>query len=241
MFYDKNKPEPYLKIDDDKAPSGYDHIMKKIIISCGVVLGIAAILLAILLVQNSNEQQDLLTVLSLEETAVRHVKEMMEAGFLIDPNTVESIQQVEINDITLVLVQYSGHRIKGEVELCEMVLETQKTILNKWKARSGAGLCHKINDPSNIIPITVVSSYGTSTILDRGYSTAFGYLRNEQITRVMVTWEDGLVQPASVSARTYLTAREGGFYVAKIETYNNLGENVYTSQIIPAQDDPTNR
>jgi len=63
-------------------------------------------------------------------------------------------------------------------------------------------------------------------------------LRNEQITKVAVTWEDGLVQPASMKARTYFSAREGGFYVAKIETYDNLGKIVCTGQIIPAQDDP---
>lgn len=209
--------------------------MKKIIITCGLVLGIAAFLLIIWNVQNPIEQQKHFSVSTPGETAVRYVKGMAEAGFHIDTNTVKALQQVEINEMTLVLVQYSGRRIKGDVELCEMVLETKKSLSNRWKAKSGAGLCHEVNDPSTDIPITVASNYGTSTVLDRGYSAAFGYLRNEQITKVVVTWEDGLMQPASVSARTYLTAREGGFYVEKIETYNDLGEIVYTSQIIPTE------
>lgn len=210
--------------------------MKKTLIACGFVVGIAVILFTILLVWNPKEQQISLSVLTPEETAVRHVREMTQAGFHIDPNTVEAIQQVEISDLTLVLVQYSGHQIDGDVELCEMVLETEKTLIYQWKAKGGSGLCHKINDPSNNTPMTVVSSYDTSTLLDRGYSTAFGYLRDEQITKVVVNWEDGLVQPASVSASTYLAAREGGFHVEKIETYNDLGEIVH-SHIFPAQEE----
>ena len=203
--------------------------MKKILISIGLVFGIAAVLLAILLVRNSIEPQNPLSVLTPEETAVRHAKGMMVAGFHIDPNTVEFIQKVEINDIFLVLVQYSGYKIEGDAELCEMVLEVEKKPLNQWEAKGGAGLCHKINNPLNNVPVSIVSSYGTTTLLDRGYSTAFGYLRDEEIINVVVTWDDGLVQPASVSARTYLTVREGGFYVEKIETYNNFGEIIFES------------
>lgn len=203
--------------------------MKKILISIGLVFGIAAVLLAILLVRNSVEQQNPLSVFSPEGTAVRHAREMTVAGFHIDPNTVEAIQKVEINDMVLVLVQYGGHRIEGDAELCEMVLEVEKKPLNRWEARGGAGLCHEINDPLNTVPIPVVSTYGTTTLLDRSYSTAIGYLWNVQISDVVVTWEDGLIQPASVSARTYMAAREGGFQVEKIETYDNFGEIIFKS------------
>jgi len=203
--------------------------MKRILIAFGLVIGIAVILLTFLLVQNSSGSKNPIWVLTPEETAVRHAREMTVAGFHIDPNTVEAIQQVDINDLVLVLVQYSGHQIEGDAELCEMVLEVEKKLLNQWEAKGGAGLCHKINDPLNNVPISIVSSYGTTTLLDRGYSTAFGYLRNGEIAKVVVTWEDGLVQPASVSARTYLAAREGGFHVDKIETYNNFGEVIFES------------
>lgn len=203
--------------------------MKRNLIVCSLVFGITVFLLAILLIQNSTEAKSPLSILTPEETAVRHVQGMAEAGFHIDPNTVEAIQQVEINGMVLVLVQYSGHRIEGGVELCEMVVEIEKKRLHTWEAKGGAGLCHEINDPGNNVPISVVSSYGTSTLFDRSYSTAFGYLRNERITKVVVTWEDGLMQQASVSERTYLTARAGGFHVVKIETYNNFDEIMFES------------
>ncbi|MHB8134970.1 MAG: hypothetical protein ACYDH1_12200 [Anaerolineaceae bacterium] len=201
--------------------------MKKITIALSLFVVIAIILLTILFSQNKNDLQYPLSFLTPKETAVRHAKGMTVAGYHIEPNTVEAIQQVEINDMVLVLVQYSGHRIEGDVELCEMILEIEKKLLNQWEAKGGSGLCHEINDPDNTVPISIVSSYGATTFLERGYSTAFGYLRNEQITKVMVTWEDGLVESANVSERTYLTAREGGFHVEKIETYNDLGEIIF--------------
>lgn len=201
--------------------------MKKVLIVLSLFFVVAIILLTILFTQNKNDLQNPLSVLTPEETAVRHAKGMTVAGYHIDPNTVKAIQQVEINDMVLVLVQYSGHRIEGDAELCEMVLEIEKKLLNRWEAKGGSGLCHEINDPDNTVPISIVSSYGITTLLERGYSTAFGYLRNEQITKVVVTWEDGLVEPANVSERTYLTAREGGFHIEKIETYNDLGEIIF--------------
>lgn len=203
--------------------------MKKILIVLGLVFGIAIVVLAVGLVRDPIEHQNPFSVLSIEEIAVRHAKGMTVAGFRIDPNTVEAIQKVEINDMALVLVQYNGYRTEGEAELCEMVLEIEKKPLKQWKANGGSGLCHKMNDPLNTVPITVVSGYGTSTLLDRGYSTAFGYLRDDQITKVVVTWEDGLVEPANVRANTYLTVRSSGFHVEKVETYNNIGEVVFES------------
>ncbi len=235
-FLVKNKPEPDLKIDDKCKPFCYDSIMKKITIVLIIVFGIAILLLTILLTPKQNEQQNPLAVSTPGEAAVRHAKEMTVAGYHIDPNTVEAIQQVEINDIVLVLVQYSAHRIEGEAELCEMVLEIEKKPLHQWKAKGGSGLCHEFSDPVNTVPISIVSSYGTTTLLKRGYSTAFGYLRNYQITKIVVIWDDGLEQEASISDRTYLAARKGGFHVEKIETYNDLGEMIFETHYPNAEE-----
>lgn len=232
----KNKPEPDLKIDDEHKLFCYDNVMKKILIVLSLVFGVAIILLTILLTQNQNEQKNPLAILTPGETAVRHAKGMTVAGYHIDPNTVKAIQQVEINDKVLVLVQYSGHRIEGDAELCEMVLEVKKKLFNQWETEGGSGLCHENNDPDDTVPISIASSYGVTNLLERSYSTAFGYLRNEQITKVMVIWEDGLEQPANVSERTYLAAREGGFHVEKIETYNDLGEMIFDTHYPNAEE-----
>jgi hypothetical protein len=204
--------------------------MKKFILPISLVVIVVSILVALLLVQQQMDQGKPVFGSSPEETAVLHVQQMNQAGYDIDPNTVEAIQKVVINDKVLVLVQYNARKVEPGVELCEMVLEVEKPFLKRWSTQGGVGLCHKINQSSNTVPITVVSSYGTSA---HDYSTAFGYIRDEQITEVIITWEDGFAQPVSVIARTYLGAREGGFYIEKIETYNDLGEIVYTSQITP--------
>ncbi len=226
-FLVKNKPEPDLKIEDEHKPFCYDCVMKKLLIVLSLVFGVAIVLLTILLTQNQNGHKNPLAVLKPGEIAVRHAKEMTVAGFQIDPKTVEAIQQVEIYDMVLVLVQYSGHRIEGDAELCQWILRVEKKPLYQWEAKGGSGLCIEINDPDNTVPISIVSSFGTTTLLERRYSTAFGYLRNDQIAQVVVIWDDGLMQQASVVERTYLAAREGGFHVEKIETYNDLGEVIF--------------
>jgi hypothetical protein len=216
--------------------------MKKFfLLSVIILLGLAILLIVwsgiVWSGDKTMEVQTASSVLLPEEAAIRHVREIGTTDVNIDMNTVKAIHKVKIKDLILVLVQYNRSRINGDIELCEMVVETEKTLLNQWESRSGAGLCHEVNDSSNSIPITIVSNYGTSTLLNRGYSAAFGYLRDAQITRVMVTWDDGQVQQAEVKGSTYMAVREGGFSLRKIDTLNNQNEIVYTSRLGSVQED----
>ncbi len=167
-------------------------------------------------------------VLTPAEAAIHHVREMKTSNFAIVSNSVEAIQAIELKDLVLVLVQYSGTHPGGGVDICETVLETKKTQLNAWKLVNGAGLCHE-GSPSNSIPVTSGSSHGDATTQDPGYSTAYGQVRDTQITKVVVTWEDGHIQPAEVQENTYFAVREGGFSIKKIEAYNDQHEIVYTA------------
>lgn len=167
-------------------------------------------------------------VLTPEYAAVRHIREMKTANFTIVSNSVEAIQAVELKNQVLVLVQYSGTRLGGGVDICETVLETQKTQLNGWKVNSGAGLCHEVY-PTNSIPVTTGSSRVQATLQSPGYSTAYGLVRDPQITQVLVTWDDGHTQPVEVQESTYFAVREGGFTIKKIEAYNERHEIVYTT------------
>lgn len=203
--------------------------MKKQLFVLDLIIVILVIILALFLIQDLRKTANFSFVLKPEEVAVRHAKGMTVAGFRVDPNTVHAIQKVEINDLFLVLVQYSGQQNGGDIELCEMILEVEKKLLEGWEAKSGSGLCHEVNDPDNTVPLSIVSSYGTTTLLSGGYSTAFGYLRNEIISKVVVSWDDGLVEPASVSERTYLTERDGGYHVERIEAYDDIGALIFTT------------
>ncbi len=200
--------------------------MKKIIFPITALFLLAAILLMIWL--NRTEIDVPSIVLTPEEAAVRHVREMETAYFTLASNSVEAVQTVALNDLVLVLVQYSGTRPGGGVDLCETVLETRKTQLNSWKAINGAGLCHEVS-PGNSIPVTSGSSQGDATSQDPGYTTVYGQVRDPQITRVVVTWDDGHSQSVEVQESTYFAVREGRFSIKQIEADNDQLEIVYTT------------
>jgi len=166
-----------------------------------------------------------------EETAVQFVKELTTGSYSIYDSSVEAIQTTTVNDMVLVLVQYSGHNVEGGIETCEVVLEIEKSGVNGWKAKNSAGLCHKVNDPTNSVPITVVGSWGNTTFLKQDYSTIFGSIRDSQITRIVITWEDNQIQQAEIHESTYLAAREGRFSTEKIEAFNDQNEIIFTNDL----------
>lgn len=202
--------------------------MKKSILPITAILLLAAILLMIWL--NWTEIGTLAPwiVITPEEAAVRHVRRMETANFTIASNSVEAIQAIALQNQVLVLVQYSGTRPGSVVDICETVLETRRTRLNGWKVIHGAGLCHEGN-PVNSSRVTSGGSRGQHTPQDPGYSTAYGQVRDPQIIKVEVTWEDGHLQPVDVQESTYFAVREGGFSIKKIDAYNDQLEIVYTT------------
>lgn len=202
--------------------------MKKSILPITALLLLAAILLMIWLIRTELGALTPRIILTPEEAAVHHVREMETANFTIVSNSVDAIQATALQNQVLVLVQYSGTRPGSGVDICETVLETRKTRLNGWKVINGAGLCHEVN-PANSSPVTSGSSRGQSTPQDPGYSTAYGQVRDPQIIKVVVTWEDGHLQAGEVQESTYFIVREGGFSIKKIEAYNEQHEIVYTT------------
>ena len=167
-------------------------------------------------------------VLTPEEAAIRYAREMETANFTIFSNFVEAMQAVALKDQVLVLLKYSGTRFGGDVEICETVLETKKTQIDGWKVNNGAGICHEVY-PVNSIPVTTGSSRGQATLQSPDYSTTYGLVRDPQITKVVVTWEDGHIQPVEVRESTFFAVREGGFAWNKVEAFNNQNEIVYTT------------
>jgi hypothetical protein len=167
-------------------------------------------------------------ILTPEEAAIRHVREMETANFTIVNNSVEAIQAVALKDQVLVLVQYSGERLGGEVDICETVLETKKTQLNSWQVNSGVGICQEAY-PDNAIPLTAGSSRRQASLQNPGYSTSYGLIRDPQITKVVVTWEDGHLLKVEVRKNTFFAVREGGFDCKKVVAFNNKNEIVYTT------------
>ncbi len=163
-----------------------------------------------------------------ERSAVLYVKEMKMANFSIYKESVEAIQMIEISHHELALVHYSGIRHGNGVETREFVLETEKDQTIRWE--TGSGMCHSIDDATDAQPITVGTTRSGSIPQDSGYTTVYGMVRDPQITRIVVTWEDELTQPVEVRENTYITAREGEFVLKKVEAFNDLNEVVYTTE-----------
>jgi len=203
--------------------------MKKIILPGIILLLLAAILLIGWMDKAEMEVLTPMDARTPEDAAIRYIRKMDTGYFTINSNTVKATQTVALTDLVLVLVQYSGTRRGGGVETCEMVLETEKALLNGWETKTGAGLCHETNDPTNSIPVTIGSSQGNSTLQNPGYSAVYGFVRDPQISKVVVTWEDRQVQPVEVQESTYLTAREGKWSVKRVEAINDQNETVYTT------------
>ncbi|RPI82489.1 MAG: hypothetical protein EHM41_18240 [Chloroflexi bacterium] len=205
--------------------------MKKIILPSIILILLAAFLLIVWLDKAEVEALPPMDVHAPEDSAIRYVREMESGNFTISSNSVEAIQTVELKDLVLVLVQYSGTRRGGGVETCEMVLETEKVLIRGWETKSGSSLCHEVDDPTNSVPITIGSSMGNSTLLNPGYSTIYGFVRDPQITKVVVTWDDGQIQPLEVQVSTYLAAREGASHMIKIEAHNDQNEIVFQTRL----------
>lgn len=150
--------------------------------------------------------------------------------FAINDNSVKAIQTVEVKDLVLVLGQYSGTRRGGRLEIREMVLETEKAQVIRWKTHSGVSSCHELNDPADTLPVTVASSRKNLPTPDNGYSAIYGVVRNPQITKVVVMWDDEHVQSVNVLESTYMAAHEGGFDMTKVEAFDDQNELVYTTE-----------
>jgi hypothetical protein len=202
--------------------------MKKSILPITALLLLAAMLRMIWLDRTEIGAQTSWIVVTPEDAAVRHVREMITADFTLTGNSIEAAQSIALEDQVLVLVQYSGIRRGGGVDICVTVLETRKTLLNGWKVFNGAGLCHEVK-PANSIPVTTGSSRGQAARQSPGYSTTYGLVRDPQITKVVVTWEDGHIQPVEVQKCTYFAVREGDVGWKEVVAFNFQNEIVYAT------------
>ncbi|QRN84230.1 hypothetical protein JR338_05680 [Chloroflexota bacterium] len=167
-----------------------------------------------------------------EEIATRYIQENREDGFTVTIDSVKSIQTIEHNDAALILVQYDGERQGVGQEKCEVVLEVKHNSIAGWKINNGAGLCHEINNSENPAPITVVSSWGYSSLFGDRYSTVFGYVCDPQIVKVAVMWDDGQEQAVEVYMSTYFIVRNGESHMTTITAYDAQGEIVFTEDLV---------
>lgn len=163
-----------------------------------------------------------------EEIAIHFVQENNEDGFSIEDNSVTIIQTIEGDGGAFILVQYDGERESVGPEKCQVVLEARHNPIAGWRIKNGSGLCHEFDDSTDTVPITIASSQGSLSIFQGRYSSVFGYVRDSQIVRVVVTWNDGQEQAVEVYLETYFLVRNDESHMARIAAYNAKNEIVFS-------------
>ena len=184
------------------------------------------ILMLLFLASCSDELHGLMS--SPEEIAFHFVQENNEDGFTIEDNSVVIIQTIEEDGNAFILVQYDGEREDVGPEQCEVVLEARHNSITGWRINNGSGHCHEIDDSSNSVPLTVVSSQGSYSLFGGRYSTVFGYVRDSQIAMAVVTWDDGQIQADEVNMSTYFFVHNGESHMTRIAAYNAQNEIVFS-------------
>jgi hypothetical protein len=172
------------------------------------------------------------TIYAPEEAATRSIFEQMGSRFTIDPQTVRVAQTHSVDrSQVLVLVAFSGLR-GAQPEDCLFLQDTNRSGLFGWQSRGGTGSC--INEPGEGGP---VSSSGGRTAgrgpNDPGHSAVYGFVFDESIEKILITWNDGRIEELGVEQGTYLAARAGQFQMTKLQAFNADEIIVHTIEVPP--------
>lgn len=171
-------------------------------------------------------------VFSPAEAAIRHTMDTPLPEFTVNPNSIQVLQQVELGNVVIVLVKFSGTRASTGQEECLFTHGVERTWMGTYQGGGGGGGCSSQPPDPETQPISIMSGKSSGRdIGDPGYSEVSGEVFRDDVTSVIVTWSDGKVEQVDVINGTYLTAREGQFDRSKIEAINADGEVVYTDEM----------
>ena len=166
-----------------------------------------------------------------EEIAINLAKETDWENFIVSEDSMEAIQTISVHRQDLVLVRFRVEYPEGGVEVCEMLYAIQKFPIYKTKSNTSSGLCHETDDYSNPVPIMVVSSWERTSFFQPAYSTIYGYVRNPDVSKIKITWEDGDSQIIEVKESSYMAVRDGQVAPSKIEVFNRANEIIFTNNM----------
>ena len=171
-------------------------------------------------------------VFSPADAAVRQTMENQLPEFTVNPNSIEVLQQVELSNVMIVLVKFSGIRVSAGQEECLFTHSVKRTWMGTYQGGGGGGGCSSQKPDPEAQPISIMSGKNSGDgIGDPGYSEVDGEVFRDDITSVIITWSDGKTEKLDVIARSYLAAREGQFDRSKVEALNAAGEVVYTDEL----------
>lgn len=139
--------------------------------------------------------------LSLSRVMTNHIRGMETAQIVPIPETIQIIQQQNQGKQVVVLSRYQARSNEGDTLDCFHVASVSRKLFVWSVVDPGGGTCSE--DSASNEPISIQTHSGM------GWKTVYGEISVPEITRVEVTWEDGVSQSAQVLNQTYLTVREG--------------------------------
>jgi hypothetical protein len=166
-----------------------------------------------------------------EEAATYSALHQNRQNFQVDPNTLQVLQSTEVNQSTLVLIAYQGKDTRFGSQSCLDVYEIRKGFLGGYRMFSSGSGCTSEGSDQPMEPLTYGSNTsGGNQPKDTGYSCVNGQIFQDKIQHVLVTWDDGVQQEATLQNDSFLAARSGNHDLKKIEALDASDQLIYRTE-----------
>jgi hypothetical protein len=148
---------------------------------------------------------------SAEQAAARQILHPSGDGAVVDPGSIEKIQEQELDNDTYIVLSFA-RTINSRNEKCLMMYQMHHELFGGWAAGSGSGSCTEIGaaDAKSVEPLQL--SGGTLHGADQtepDVSFVLGRVHDDAIVKVIITWKDGLLQETPVIKGSFLAIRSG--------------------------------
>jgi len=171
-----------------------------------------------------------------QQAAIRAVTLQHGPNIVVDQNTIQIRQTVQMDKVTFVALSYR-QTDDGKKSDCTMVYGIEQKALAAWAPIGGGGGC-TFTEGDQAPPAEPVEfgsgTNGGSNPADPGFSYAYGLVNQDSVVKVRVIWADGQQQEVSVVNSSYLAVRAGEVHAEKVEGLNVNGDLVYGNDPAPA-------
>ncbi|MEN6408338.1 MAG: hypothetical protein ABFD44_01335 [Anaerolineaceae bacterium] len=158
--------------------------------------------------------------LSLSRTMVKHIQGMETVQIVPVSGTIQISQQQNQGKQVVVLSRYQARSNEGDTLDCFNVASASRKLFVWSVIDPGGGTCSE--DSASNEPISIQTHSGT------GWQAVYGEVSVPEITRVEVTWEDGVNQSSGVLNQTYLAVRANTQHsIVQIQALGEDGKLIY--------------
>jgi hypothetical protein len=164
-----------------------------------------------------------------EQVAINAVQNTIDPNAKIVDNSLQVHQTVKAkDDLAVVIMTFKQVRANSGDETCLFRYEVRKRGIG-WAPKAGGGSCWTSTQADLEADIQVGMGISTSSEPgDFGFSQVYGLVRNPDIVKVKVTWNDASVEEVSMVNSTFVSFRFGQFEMRNVEGLNDQGDVIYS-------------